>query len=76
MWKESLTSYFEVLSLSFTERVVVHHEIYQVGPTCESELSRIRSRSISKMTMVFVPENLPEVFEYDIYTYKNNIVHI
>jgi hypothetical protein len=28
------------------------------------------------MTMVFVPENLPEVFEYDIYTYKNNIVHI
>jgi len=28
------------------------------------------------MTVAFVPENLREVFEYDIYRYKNNIVDI
>ena len=28
------------------------------------------------MTVAFVPENLREVFEYDIYIYKNSIVDI
>jgi hypothetical protein len=76
MWKESLTSCFEVLSRSFTGRVEVNHEISQVGPTYKSELSRIRSISVSKMTVAFVPEDLHEVFEYDIYRYKNGIVDI
>jgi hypothetical protein len=75
MWKESLTSFFEVLSWSFTGTVVVSHAISQVEPTYESVLSRMRNRSISKMTMVFFPENMREVFEFDVYSYQNNIVY-
>lgn len=60
---KSLTSCFEVLSRSFAGRVEVNHEISQGGSTNESELSRIRSTSISKMTVAFVPENLRDVSE-------------
>ena len=76
MWKESLTSSLEVLSRSFTGTVEVNHEISQVGPIYESELSRIRSRNVSKMTVTFVPENLREVFEYDIYRHEKSVVDI
>jgi hypothetical protein len=71
---KSLTSSFEVLSRSFTGRVEVNHEIFQAGPTNEWELSRIRSTGVSKIIVAFVPENLREVSEYELYRYKTALL--